>query len=185
MLGQPALTDGELILQFKAGDSRVLGILFTRYTALVYGTCLKYLKDRDEAKDATMQVFEKLNQTLHQHEVTHFKSWLYVLVRNHCLMQLRARKPIVRQEFSERFMESGPVVHPESEPEMEQNLTAMEKCLEELGREQQQCVRLFYLQEKCYQEVAENTGYTMLQVKSYIQNGKRNLKLCMERQAAM
>jgi RNA polymerase sigma factor (sigma-70 family) len=180
-------TDTELIAQFKLGKHEVLGILYTRYTALVYGTALKYLKDRDDAKDAVMQVFEKLNTLLHHHDVTHFKSWLYVTVRNHCLMQLRAHKgrETVRlgegHENSETFMELPAAMHLPSEPDVEYNLIKLEKCINELGVDQQRCVRLFYLQEKCYQQVATETGYNMNQVKSYIQNGKRNLKLCMER----
>lgn len=185
------LTDNELIEQFKSGGQNALGILFTRYTSLVYGTCLKYLKDRDESKDAVMQIFEKLNQSLRQHEVSNFKSWLYVSARNHCLMQLRSRKsrPVSQslsegwepKEINPGIMESNYVLHLENEPELEQNLTKLEKCIEELGHEQQQCVRLFFLQEKCYKEVSEETGFDLGKVKSFIQNGKRNLKLCMER----
>jgi RNA polymerase sigma factor (sigma-70 family) len=182
------LSDDELILRFKSGEQNALGVLFTRYTSLVLGTCLKYLKDRDEAKDAVMQVFEKLNQTMKQHEVANFKSWLYVSARNHCLMQIRARKGrFIRHslgeggEISSNLMESSYVLHLETEPEMEENLSKLEKCIAELGIEQQRCVRLFYLQEKCYKEVVDDTGFDMNQVKSYIQNGKRNLKLCMER----
>ena len=175
------LTDNELIDQFKSGEQSALGILFTRYTSLVYGTCMKYLKDRDESKDAVMQIFEKLNQSLRQHEVSNFKSWLYVSARNHCLMYLRSRKGKEMKEITSNLMESDYVLHLENEPEMEQNLTKLEKCIEELGQEQQQCVRLFYLQEKCYKDVSDETGYELGKVKSFIQNGKRNLKICMER----
>lgn len=185
------LTDNELIEQFKSGEQNALGKLFTRYTSLVYGTCLKYLKDRDESKDAVMQIFEKLNQSLKQHEVSNFKSWLYVSARNHCLMQLRSRKsrPVSQslsegwepKEITPGIMESNYVLHLENEPELEQNLTKLEKCIEELGHEQQQCVRLFFLQEKCYKEVSDETGFDLGKVKSFIQNGKRNLKLCMEK----
>ena len=175
------LSDNELIEQFKAGEQNALGILFTRYTSLVYATSLKYLKDRDESKDAVMQIFEKLNQTLKQHEVSNFKSWLYVTTRNHCLMHLRSRKGKETKEIGSHIMESDYVLHLENEPELERNLTKLEKCIEELVQEQQQCVRLFFLEEKCYKEVVSETGYDMNQVKSFIQNGKRNLKLCMER----
>ena len=174
-------SDIELIEKFKAGEQDALGVLFTRYTSLVYGTCLKYLKDRDESKDAVMQIFEKLNQTLRQHEVSNFKSWLYVSSRNHCLMQLRSRKGKETKEITPNLMESDYVLHLENEPEMEQNLTKLEKCIEELGVEQKRCVRLFFLEEKCYNDVARETGFDLGKVKSFIQNGKRNLKLCMER----
>jgi RNA polymerase sigma-70 factor (ECF subfamily) len=181
MGGLSDFADNELIDQFKSGEQNALGILFTRYTSLVYGTCMKYLKDRDESKDAVMQIFEKLNQSLKQHEVSNFKSWLYVSARNHCLMQLRSRKGKETKEITSGIMESDYVLHLENEPELEQNLTKLEKCIEELGQEQQQCVRLFYLQEKCYKDVSDETGYDLGKVKSFIQNGKRNLKLCMDR----
>lgn len=177
-----SFTDNELIAQFKSEQNQeVLGELFTRYTPLVFGTCLKYLKDRDEAKDAVMQIFENLNVTLFKHEVANFKSWLYVSARNHCLMQLRARKGKETKEITPNLMESDFVLHLEQEPEIEQNLSKLERCIDELGQEQQVCVRLFYLQEKCYKDVSTETGYELGQVKSFIQNGKRNLKLCMER----
>ena len=185
-------TDNELIAEFQLkGNQEVLGALFTRYTSLVFGTCLKYLKDRDDAKDAVMQVFEKLNETLLKHEVTHFKSWLYISTRNYCLMQLRARKgKFVSRSFSEgwetkeispNLMESDYVLHLEEAPEMERNLSKLEKCIEELVEDQKRCVKLFFLQEKCYKEITGITGCDLNKVKSYIQNGKRNLKICMER----
>ena len=175
------LSDNDLIHLFKSGEKAALGVLYTRYTALVFGTALKYLKDRDDAKDAVMQIFEKLNQSLHQHEVANFKSWLYVTTRNHCLMQLRSRKGKDTKEITPNLMESDFLLHLENEPEMEENLSKLEKCIEELGQEQQQCVKLFYIKEKCYKDVASDTGFDLGQVKSFIQNGKRNLKICMER----
>jgi RNA polymerase sigma factor (sigma-70 family) len=177
-----SLTDNELIAEFKTVQRQeVLGILFTRYTSLVFGTCLKYLKDRDDAKDAVMQIFEKLNSTLVKHEVANFKSWLYVSARNYCLMQLRARKRRQTNEITPNLMESDYVLHLESEPDLEENISKLEKCIGELAEEQQRCVQLFYLQEKCYRDVSLETGYELGQVKSFIQNGKRNLKLCMDR----
>ena len=158
-----------------------LGILYSRYTSLVYGVCLKYLKDREEAKDAVMQLFEKLIDLLLKHEVENFKSWLYVTARNHCLMHLRAKKGKFMEEFSAHHMENQFLMHLEEEPEMEQNLTKLEKCIAELMSDQQHCIRLFYLDERCYKEIASTTGLDLGQVKSYIQNGKRNLKICMER----
>ncbi|MCX8490751.1 MAG: sigma-70 family RNA polymerase sigma factor [Cyclobacteriaceae bacterium] len=156
------------------------GELYARYTSLVYGVCLKYLKDRDEAKDAVMQLFEKLIVTLLSHEIENFKSWLYVAARNHCLMQLRARKGKYQQEFSSELVENQFLLHLDEESEMEQSLSKLEKCIDKLVNDQQQCVRLFYLQEKCYKEITGLTGFDLNKVKSYIQNGKRNLKICME-----
>lgn len=158
-----------------------MGELYQPYMSLVFGVCLKYLKDRDESRDAVMQIFEKLVQSLRDHEVTHFKSWLYVLARNHCLMQLRSKKGKIFEELSPTFMEMEVSLHPGEEPGLEGNLGKLEKCIETLGNEQKLCVKLFFLQEKCYKDITTETGFDLNQVKSYIQNGKRNLKLCMER----
>ena len=128
-----------------------------------------------------MQIFEKLITSIKEHEITHFKSWLYVTSRNHCLMALRAKKGKNFDRMSADFMENERLLHLEEEPEMEPNLTKLEKCLEDLVSEQKDCVTLFYMQQKCYKEIVQITGFDDNKVKSYIQNGKRNLKLCMER----
>ena len=176
------LTDNELINLYKqSGDTALVGVLYNRYMTLVYGVCLKYLKDRDESKDAVMQVFEKLMGSLKEHEILHFKSWLYVTAKNHCLMAIRSQKGRNFQEFSAEIMENDGLPHLQEEPEIESNLVKLEKCIEHLGAEQKHCVTLFYLQHKCYKEIVEITGFNDNKVKSYIQNGKRNLKLCMEK----
>ena len=177
-------SDAELVqLYKKTGDLELVGLLYNRYMTLVYGVCLKYLKDREESRDAVMQIFEKLMVSLKEHEISHFKSWLYVTSRNHCLMFLRARKRKNFEEISPLFMENELILHLQEEPEMENNLTKLEKCMEHLTAEQKDCVMLFYMQQKCYREIVQITGFDDNKVKSYIQNGKRNLKLCMERNA--
>jgi len=176
--------DLALITRFKeSGDLMILAELYQRYTHLVYGLCLKYLKHREDSKDAVMQIFEKLIQSLKQHEVQHFKSWLYVLTKNHCLMQLRERKKAfkLQENIGLDAVENTLFLHHEDELEVEVNLLSMEKCMEELSQEQNLCIKLFYLEERCYKEIAETTGFNLKLVKSYIQNGKRNLKNCMER----
>ncbi len=176
------MTDLELLDRYKSeAELSVLGELFSRHQSLIYGVCLKYLKDRDEAKDAVMQLFEKLVDTLRIHDVDNFKSWLYVTTRNHCLMHLRAQKGKLKQQFSPELMENQLLLHPEEEPDLEGNLSKLEKCIETLVNEQKKCVKLFYLEERCYKDIAEFTGFDMNKVKSFIQNGKRNLKICMER----
>ena len=175
------LSDLELINKYKlTGNNDWVGLLYSRYTALVYGVCLKYLKDREEAKDAVMQLFEKLLTTLKDHEVEHFKSWLYITARNHCLMKLRAQKGKYTEEISQFLMETSAEVHLEEQNEMETNLGKLEKCIEKLNDEQKACVQMFFLQEKCYKDITVITGYELMKVKSFIQNGKRNLKICME-----
>ena len=174
--------DSELIEQYKkSGDLGIIGTLFSRYTSLVYGVCIKYLKDREDARDAVMQLFEKLTQSLKEHDIVNFKSWLYVTARNHCLMQLRAKKGKFVEHLSSQRVETALILHLEEEPELEQNLSKLEKCIETLAQDQKWCVQLFFLQEKCYKDITGITGYDLNKVKSYIQNGKRNLKICMER----
>ena len=175
-------SDEELIgLYKKSGELVIVGELYNRYTALVYGVCMKYLKDREESRDAVMQIFEKLMVTLKEHEVTVFKSWLYVTSRNYCLMALRSRKGKNFEELSPFLMENGVNGHPDEGLDIESNLHRLQKCMQELGGEQKKCVELFYLEQKCYQEISDSTGYDLNKVKSYIQNGKRNLKICMEK----
>jgi RNA polymerase sigma factor (sigma-70 family) len=177
------ITDQELLQKFYADhNNEWLGILLQRYTMLLLGVCMKYLKNEEEAKDSVQQVFLKVIQELHKYKVDYFKSWLYMVAKNHCLMKLRDRQGKIVAELTEKLS-----VTPQEETDRQalvQNdhtLDLMETGLKELNAEQQQCVTLFYLQKKSYQEITEETGYTMLQVKSYIQNGKRNLKIWIEK----
>jgi len=181
MMRPQQMTDEELATRYRqGGDLALLGELFLRYRSLLYGTCLKYLKDRDEAQDMVMQLFEKLTQTLREHAVEHPRSWLYVTARNQCLMWLRAQKGRFSENIDHTPVENELLLHPAGEDNQEENLTKLERCIERLVAEQQVCVRQFYLQEQCYRDIAVATGYTLNQVKSYIQNGKRNLKICMD-----
>ncbi|UII28815.1 sigma-70 family RNA polymerase sigma factor [Fulvivirga maritima] len=177
--------DAPLILEYKnSGDMQVLGVLFKKYMHLVYGVCLKYFKNREESQDAVMQIFEKLVEKLQTQEVDNFKSWLYVLTKNHCLMQLRSAKYKNQQtnkDIDTTHVESDLMVHHNDEPLLEDNLQELEKCIEELQNEQKRCIELFYLENKSYKEVEVATAYDLKKVKSYIQNGKRNLKICMEK----
>ncbi|MEP2670050.1 MAG: sigma-70 family RNA polymerase sigma factor [Cyclobacteriaceae bacterium] len=174
-------SDAELIELFKSkSDPSALANLFVRYSSLMYGVCLKYLKDRDDAKDAVMQIFEKLNQNLKTHEIEYFKSWLYTTTKNHCLMQIRGRKKVIQEEIDENIMETTFILHHDNENNNEIELSKLEKCIEQLGQGQKDCVELFYLKEMCYKEIVDLTGLELKKVKSHIQNGKRNLKICME-----
>ena len=176
------LSDEELLSLFKnSGELGIVGELYNRYMALTFGVCLKYLRDGEESRDAVMQIFERLMGSLKEHSISNFKGWLYVTARNHCLMQLRAKKGKNFEEISPFIMESDAEMHLQDGPEIESNLIKLERCIEQLGNEQKQCVQLFYLQHKCYREITHATGFDLNKVKSYIQNGKRNLKICMER----
>jgi RNA polymerase sigma factor (sigma-70 family) len=176
------LTDQELLQRYyKDGNSDLLGILLQRYTLLLFGVGMKYLKDEEEAKDAVQHVFLKVLTELPKYRVEYFKSWLYMIARNHCLMKLR-EKGHIKVEIDERMV----VVKDESDiqtshAEKERMLTSMAEAVEELAEEQRTCITMFYLQKKSYQEIVSNTGFSMMQVKSYIQNGKRNLKIILQR----
>jgi len=185
-----SLTDLELIARYKSNhDKTLIGVLFKRYTHLVFGVCLKYLKDEDDSKDAVMEIFEKLFSDLLKHEVTYFKSWLHRVSSNHCLMKLRSSKGKYRESLEEdsrqfEVVEMNLSLHPDNSSEKEAMLRLMETGISTLNDEQRKCVQLFYIEEKSYKEVSDLTGYDMLKVKSYIQNGKRNLKLFMEKNNA-
>jgi RNA polymerase sigma factor (sigma-70 family) len=179
-------TDEWLIAKFKStGDLEFLGQLYEKYMHLVYGVCLKYLKDRDASQDATMQIFEKLIVELPKRDVQNFKPWLHVISKNHCLMYLRSLKSRSAREEklfenTDIFMESSYELHHNSESGLEEDLEALKKCISKLKQEQKECVKLFYLDEKCYQEIADEINVDLKKVKSLIQNGKRNLKICIE-----
>lgn len=174
-------TDEELIRLYREeGHLHWLSTLYLRYTSMVYGVCLKYLKDREAARDGVMQLYEALTHDLRKHEVTNFRGWLYVKARNQCLMELRSKKHQPSEGISPFLMENGLAEHPEQEVMLHQDTPRLEKCLQLLAEPQQRCITLFYLEEKCYKDITRVTGYDYNQVKSYIQNGKRNLKNCME-----
>lgn len=179
-------TDEELIRQYQATrDTAFIGELYQRYTHLVYGICLKYLKDEEDSKDAVMQIFEKILQALKTQEVTTFQFWLHVLVRNHCLMELRSRKVRENRSLLHEIPDLANTTEKEFSEETlpaERRLTYLEKALEQIPAEQRICIELFYLHKKCYQQIATQTGYELNKVKSYIQNGKRNLKIYLEKQ---
>jgi RNA polymerase sigma factor (sigma-70 family) len=175
-------TDKELVAAFKqSGDTSYLSTLYQRYMDLVFGVCLKYFKDGERCKDAVMDIYEELNTKLRLHEVDNFKGWLHVLARNYCLMQLRSPRNLKTTEFNADFMQTAENTHLASEVlEKESNFVKLEQCLDTLTSEQKQTVELFYLQNKCYNEIAEITGYDWNKVRSFIQNGRRNLKLCID-----
>ena len=177
------ITDQELLnLFYKDHNNEWLGILLQRYTLLLLGVCMKYLKNEEEAKDSVQQIFLKAITELQKYKVEFFKSWIYMVAKNHCLMKLRDRQGKIPAELNDRV-----AVTPEEETDRSsllQNdhaIDLMQEALKELSPEQQQCVTLFYLHKKSYHEISNETGYNMLQVKSYIQNGKRNLKLMIEK----
>jgi RNA polymerase sigma factor (sigma-70 family) len=172
--------DTELIQAYKnTKDPECLCQLYERYIDLVYGVCMKYLKTHEDAQDAVIDIYVELMTKLLKHEVSFFKGWLYQLSCNHCLMKLRKRKsgtPIINMDF----MQIEAVWHPEDVWEKEMKLKTMENCLQQLQEKQKTAVVQFYMEGKCYNEIALITGEEPGKVRSQIQNGKRNLKICME-----
>lgn len=176
-------SDAELLgLYLQTDRSEYLGDLYNRYIPLVYGLCLKYLKDASSAEDAVMQIFEVLLDKVGKFEIKEFRTWLYTVAKNHCLQLLRKTKREIVTDFGGMVMESDDSAHLFDREEGEMRLAALQKCLEQLPAPQRESVRLFFLEEKSYAEVADETNYQLKSVKSYIQNGKRNLKICMEKQ---
>lgn len=184
------LSDEVLLSEYKrSGDSKYAGEIFKRYAHLVLGVCMKYLKNMDEAQDTTMIVFEKILDELRQTDVQHFKSWLYMVAKNQCLMHLRKQKrhdivelkTEVDENDESASMENVAIGHLDDVDLKEIQLQQLEEGIKTLNPEQQECISLFYLEDKSYVEVAEITGYDLNKVKSYIQNGKRNLKIYLEK----
>ncbi|MCF6241761.1 MAG: sigma-70 family RNA polymerase sigma factor [Bacteroidales bacterium] len=169
-------------------DKNLVGELFKRYTGFVFLISMKYLKDEDKSKDAVMQIFEKLFDDLLLHEIDNFKAWLHTVTRNHCLGVLRKeqskQKHQARIKENTVFMENLQEEHPINESKPENSFENLEKALEKLKPEQKKCIQLFYLDEKSYKEIVAITGFSDKKVKSYIQNGKRNLKIILQKMSA-
>ena len=182
-ISSSALTDNELVQLYKqTNDLKVLGDLYQRYMELLYGVCLKYFKDAEPAKDAVLAIFEELISKLRKHDVENFKAWVYQVAKNHCLMQLRKDKKFTKAHIDPDIMQNEEIVHLNGELAKEENFKQLDFCLGQLNKEQRQVLELFYLQGKCYNEIVEHTGIEWNSVRSFIQNGKRNLKICMDQQ---
>ncbi|MBZ4191072.1 RNA polymerase sigma factor [Niabella beijingensis] len=187
IVGIPAaaeISDAELLDQFKRNDDQeALARLYLRYSDLLYGVCLKYLEDAENARDAVMNIYHELREKLPRHEVQNFKSWVYVLAKNHCLMILRAAKKNITVNLDTQVVQSGDFSHLDDIIEKEEAFKKLEKCMEALPDEQEKTIRLFYYENRCYNEIAESTGLEWNKVRSLIQNGRRNLKNCMDKNA--
>ncbi len=177
-------TDDDLLQRFRNfEDADALGFLLKRYSLLVFGVCMKYLKNSADAKDATQQVFEKVIREVPKYEIPYFKSWIYSVARNHCLMSIRSAstKPRKLDEMPEEIVSEDPSFQEIKGHELSlmHRESSLLEALNELNMEQSTCIRLFYLENLSYQEIQGKTGYTFQQVKSHIQNGRRNLKIIL------
>lgn len=174
--------DRELLLIYtRDGNTEALGILLQRYTGMLLGVCMKYLKNEEEAKDGVQYVFLKVINELHKYKVDYFKSWIYMVAKNHCLMKLRDKKKDTVEINDKTFIAGNETEEKNLTQNKEASLNNLEAALKLISEEQRVCVDLFYMQKKSYQQITDLTGYNGLQVKSHIQNGKRNLKILMLR----
>jgi len=176
------MTDAELIAEIKSGKSRLaLGELYKRYSHLIFGLGLKYLKNKMEAEDILMQLFEKLEAKIVKSDIKNLKNWLYTVTKNECLMKLRKTNNLSSDiESALLYKEDDTADKLDEAIEKENQIETLELAITKLKDVQQICIELFYLKGKCYDEVVLETGFELKKVKSYIQNGKRNLKLILE-----
>jgi RNA polymerase sigma factor (sigma-70 family) len=170
-------SDPDILQAYRASrDARYIEILFDRYCHLVFAVCMNYLKNEEDSKDAVLHIFEKLPADLVKYEVREFSHWLYILSRNYCMKELKRRRPTVPLD------DAGPADEvPDADAtgdlgDLSAYLDRLPAALALLNGGQERCIRLFYLEGKTYREIGEETGYTFRQVKSYIQNGRRNLR---------
>ena len=176
------LSDTELIERYRHSyDNAYIGELFQRYTHMLFGVCMKYMKDEDRSKDAVMDVFEKVLKDLKRHNVENFRTWVYSVAKNQCLMTLRKQKSVDNRHQGYEYMtrqivefDLPPHLNGESEEETDRKLNI---AINSLKEEQQKCIRLFYFEKRSYEQIEVQTGYSIKQVKSHLQNGKRNLKI--------
>jgi len=175
-------TDEELLLRFKeSGDSAYFGDLYNRYIPLVYGLCLKYLQNEDKAQDAVMEIFENLLSKVSGYDIKIFRTWLYTVVKNHCFHILKENKREIVVDFDSNLMESDLVLTLLEETNNDDREAVLNKCIGELPDPQQVSIRKFFFENMSYVDISEETGFNLKSVKSYIQNGKRNLKICIEK----
>lgn len=175
-------SDEQLLARYRAeGRPEDFAVLFMRYTELIYGVALRYLP-RADAEDAVMQLFEELLDKVRRHDIRCFRTWLHTLVRNHCLMQLRKAGKMPPAELPHDLGAADPLLELLCDGDRRERMTlALERCLERLPEPQRRSIRLFFFDNRSYADIAAATSWHLKSVKSYIQNGKRNLKICLEK----
>jgi len=180
------LTDDELLQKYKeSADAECFSELFSRYVPLMYGVCLDYLRDEDKAHDAVMQLFEDLLPKVSRYQIAVYRTWVYSVTKNHCLQILNKEKKEILIDFNLDIMESEQILNLFNEDSIEQEQSdALNHCLEKLPDNQRISIKHFFMDEMSYADIVDETGYPLSKVKSYIQNAKRNLKICMDKQLA-
>lgn len=175
------LTDQELLDKYQSTEElEYLGVLYERYVDLVYGVCLKYLKNETLAEDGVMAIFETLIEKTKKHQIEKFRPWLHVLTKNHCLMYLRKENRNITVSYEPEFMQSVDSRHHTIEIEENEEESQLHDCIGKLVEQQKSCIELFYFEGKSYKDIAEMKDEEVGKIRSFIQNGRRNLKICME-----
>lgn len=175
-------SDEELLFEYKAtNNSQYFGVLYNRYIPLIYGLCLKYLQEEENAQDAVMDIFENLAGKINNYEIKLFRTWVYSVAKNHCFQVLEKNKRELTIDFNTQIMESDQVLSLLDELKDEERENILKNCIEKLPDPQRISILSFFMENMSYAEVVDHTGFNLKSVKSYIQNGKRNLKICMER----
>lgn len=184
-MAQATIPDKTLLENFrKGGDKDALGTLFLRYMELVYGVCLKYLRQAEAAQDAVMDIYEHVNRKLPGHEVDNFSAWLYMVSKNHCLQLLRKKNNLLTVSLDDPIMQNGREMHLEDDgfdlDMSEDVMDQLQHCLAQLPEKQKICIQMFYFEKRSYADICEVTLLSMDHVRSNIQNGRRNLKKCIQ-----
>lgn len=171
--------DDLLQLFIEGGDIAYFGELYRRYIPLLYGLCLKYLNDKEAAHDAVMDIYSNLPEKVMNYEIKNFNSWLYSVAKNHCLQVQRKDKQTIFVKIEDAYVENEDFFTQIDKAQSQEEISALEYCITTLNEEQQKSIQLFFYEEKSYLDIVEITGFELSKVKSYIQNGKRNLKTCI------
>ncbi|MBD8389835.1 RNA polymerase sigma factor [Dysgonomonas sp. BGC7] len=175
-------SDEELLSQFRETSKIVFfQELYERYIPLIYGLCLKYLQNPEQSQDAVIDIYENLSQKIHSYEIKIFKNWLYSVVKNHCFHILKESKKEIIVNFDSQIMESDTEFTLFGEERDDDKEEALSKCMEKLPEPQKVAIEKFFYENKSYADIVDETGFHLKSVKSYIQNGKRNLKICIEK----
>lgn len=165
----------------QSGKKEYFEELYKRYIPMLYGLCLKYLRNEADAQDTVMDLYVELSEKMSQYEIRNFHTWLYSVAKNHCLQRLRKAKKLQMVDFDDDFMENSVFFTLIDEQKSADEKAALEYCLDTLSKEQRKSIEYFYYENKSYADIVLMTGYAQKKVKSYIQNGKRNLKNCIEK----
>ncbi|MFQ5674351.1 MAG: RNA polymerase sigma factor [bacterium] len=163
-------------------DVRYLGRLYEAYKKTIFWHCLKMVGNEEDAKDLASETFIRTFDRIEDFKLgAPFCPWLMRIATNLCIDHLRKKNRYKFYKFDETH--SAVAIQNESEPK--QPMISGERIIEKLKKLkplQKRCFCLFYIHNLTYKQIAELTGYPLGKVRSYIQNGKRNFKLLMEKQ---